>query len=308
MKQKNTFIEIFRKNFFGFRVLRSIYRKLCFLGLPLYMYFDPLSIKDKWYNEIKGTQIKSSKPLFIDRQAEIEDFFKVSKYFLLTYYLKHGSPNTERFKEHYLKAFAGNVGPDKLKEAYDKVSFDYTLRLMLAYERYSLITGYLDFLVSDSGLALNEFDILDYGCGVSDIGLLFCSFGANVTICDLDNERFDFVVARFKRRGYKPKVIRIIDTETYPELFKNEYDLIIATELFEHVRNPLRLLENFINALKGDGYLFDSMAGDFQRDDRPHHLKEAFRIGRSQEYTDFHNNYFVHLLPDNELRFLFKKR
>lgn len=149
---------------------------------------------------------------------------------------------------------------------------------------------------------------LDYGCGVSDIGLFFCSFGAKLTICDLDNERFDFVVATFKRRGYQPKIIRINDTETYPELLKNEYDLIIATELFEHIRNPLRLLKNFTNAIKSGGYLFDSMAGDFQRDDRPHHLKEAFRIGRSQEYSDFHKSHFIHLLPNSELRFLFKKR
>lgn len=159
MKQKKSFIDVFRKNIFVFRVLRLIYRKLCFLGVPLYMYLDPLSIKNKWYNEIKQTQIKPRNPLFIDRQAEIEEFFKVSKYFLLTYYLKYGAPNTERFKENYIKAFTGNVGPNELKKAYDNVSFDYTLRLMLVYERYSLITGYLDFLVSDSGLDLNEFNI-----------------------------------------------------------------------------------------------------------------------------------------------------
>lgn len=200
------------------------------------------------------------------------------------------------------------MGPDKLKHAYDSVTFDYTLRLMLAYERYSIIADYLDFMVSDSGLKLNEFNVLDYGCGVSDIGLFFCSFGAKVTICDLDNKRFNFVLERFKLRGYEPVSIKINDTEIYPELPENKYDFIIATELFEHVRNPLRLLKNFTKALKPGGYLLDSMAGEFDRDDRPHHLREAFQIGQSIEYQTYYKRSFKHLTPGPGLHYLFQKR
>jgi 2-polyprenyl-3-methyl-5-hydroxy-6-metoxy-1,4-benzoquinol methylase len=262
---------------------------------------------NKWYGNIKDAQIDKTKPIFIDRQNEIERFYGVSKFYLWKYYIQKGLPKSERFKEHYIRAFRGNVGPDKLKGAYDSVSFDYTLRLMLGYERYSLITDYLDYMVNDSGLELNEFNILDYGCGVSDIGLLFCSFGATVTICDLDNRRFDFVLERFKRRGYVPSTIRIKDTEIYPELPEKEYDLIIATELFEHVRDPLKLLKNFAKALKRGGYLLDSMGGEFERDDRPHHLREAFQIGQSIEYKSYYQNSFKHLSPGSGMRFLFQK-
>ena len=107
---------------------------------------------------------------------------------------------------------------------------------------------------------------------------------------------------------YKVSVIKISDTESYPELPKNFFDLIIATELFEHVRDPLQLLINFTNSLKSGGYLFDSMAGKFERDDRPHHLKEAFEIGQSKQYQNYYKSNFTQLSPGNGLRFLFKKR
>jgi SAM-dependent methyltransferase len=275
----------------------------------MYMFFDPASIKNKWYREIKRTQLDGSIPLFVDRQNEIKEFFNVDNIYLLKYYLKYGFPNTDRFKIHCLRTLtAENVGPNKLKKAYDDVSFSYTLRLMLSYERYSMISDYLDFMIRDSGKSLDEFKVLDYGCGMADISLFLSYFSAGVTICDLDNERFDYVVSRFRKRGFNPNIIRITDTEIYPNLPSNKFDLVIATELFEHIRDPLKLLKNFTKSLRSGAYLFDSMGGKFERDDRPHHLREAFEIGRSKEYRDFYNNNYKQLFPEGHLRYIFKKR
>jgi O-antigen/teichoic acid export membrane protein/SAM-dependent methyltransferase len=292
-----------------FHPAKLLYRFLSFLrALPLYMLFDPFSIENKWYTAIKKTQINRGKPLFLDRQNEIKEFFNVNNFYLLKYYLRHGFPNTNKFKERTIHAFEGNTEPGKLKKAYDSISFHYTLRLMLAYERYSMVTDYLDFMKKDSCKNFSEFRVLDYGCGVSDIGLLFASLGAEVTICDLDNKKFDFTEWRFKRRGYSPHSIRVADTEVYPELPESRFDLIIATELFEHVRDPLRLLKNLTNALKTGGYLLDSMGGNSERDDRPHHLQEAFKIGNSEGYKEYYSKHYIHGIPKNGSRYLFKRR
>ena len=296
MKQK--FVKIIKKCLGLFHSVNFIW----------HLFFDPSTIKNKWYREIKRTQISEVKPLFLDRQNEIKEFFHVNNLYLLKYYLKYGFPNTDKFKEHYLLAFKDNTEENKLKKAYDSIPFDYTLRLMLNYERYSMITEYLDFIIIDSGKKLGEFEVLDYGCGVSDIGLFFASFGAKVTICDLDNSRFDFTLCRFKNRGFTPETIRIIDTEIYPELPESKFDLVIATEVFEHVRNPLELLKNITKAINKGGYLFDSMGGNFERDDRPHHLKEAFKIGNSNEFIEFYNKKYIHTFPTKNLNYLFKKR
>ncbi|MBU1118737.1 hypothetical protein KKH43_02575 [Patescibacteria group bacterium] len=95
-------------------------------GIPLYVFFDPGRIKNEWYEAIKKTQIHSNLPLFLDRQSEIKDSFSKSTADLLKHYVKFGFPNSERFKENYLKAFYGNTKPGELKKAYDSIDFDYT--------------------------------------------------------------------------------------------------------------------------------------------------------------------------------------
>ncbi len=273
-----------------------------------YLFYDPPKIKGDWYEQIKELQIDPRKPLFADRLNEIKAYFHTNNLFHLKYHILHGPPSSDRFKRHYFHAFEGGVGPERLKAAYDSIPLDYTIRLMLAYERFSMITDYLDFLVHDSNRELDTFHILDYGCGVSDIGLLFSSMGAQVTICDLDNSRLDFVIDRFHQRGYAPTVIRVSDTETYPDLPSDEFDLIVATELFEHVRDPLKLLQNFSSALRKGGYLFDSMGGVFEKDHRPHHLREAESIGNSEEYKLYYSHSFEHITLKDNLRYLFKKK
>ena len=301
-------VKLIKKYPLSFYLAKFIHNLLFYRPFLFRLLFDPITIKNKWYREIKKTQINEGKPLFLDRQNEIKEYFNVNNFYLLKYYLKYGFPTTNKFKEHYLQNFKNNTEPNKLKKAYDSITFDYTLRLMLAYERYSMMTDYLDFIIKDSGKNLSEFRVLDYGCGISDIGLFFASFGAKVTICDLDNKRFDFTISRFKKRGFNPETIKITDTEVYPELPESKFDLIIATELFEHVRDPFKILKNFTKALNSGGYLFDSMGGKFERDDRPHHLKEAFKIGNSKEYKEYYSTHYVHLSPKEGLNYIFKKR
>lgn len=58
-------------------------------------------------------QLNKNKPLFLDRQSEIKEFFNVNNFYLLKYYLKYGFPNSDRFKQHYVQTFKGGTGPDK---------------------------------------------------------------------------------------------------------------------------------------------------------------------------------------------------
>jgi len=179
---------------------------------------------------------------------------------------------------------------------------------MLSYERFSMIIPYLDFIIKDAKKPIDKFKILDYGCGASDIGLLFSSNGANATIADLYDEKFKFTIWRYNKRSLFPDIIKINNISDYPELPKNKFDLIIATELFEHVRDPLKLLKNFTNALKTGGYLFDSMGGNFERELVGDHLEDSIKIGNSKEYKDYYQNHYKHIFPKKELKYLFKKK
>ena len=195
-------INTIRKNKIIVAVFRFLFSAVSSRKFPFYLFIDPQQILNKYYHNVKMTQLNKTLPLFIDRQNEINEFFNLSIFSLLNIYRKYGLPGSEKFKKEYLRSFEGNVSPDKLKKAYDNVELLYSIRLMMAYERYSFILEYLDFLETDYGKRFHDFSVLDYGCGVADISLLLASLGAHITVCDLHNKKLDFVMWRFKKRGF----------------------------------------------------------------------------------------------------------
>lgn len=111
------------------------------------LFLDQVHIRrSKWNSLIKKTQLNPAIPLFKDRERELVDFFGISHAKLRSLYVKKGFPNTRRFKSHLDGYFRGRVDPGMLKTAYRDAAFFYCLRLMLAFERYSMISDYLDTL------------------------------------------------------------------------------------------------------------------------------------------------------------------
>ena len=309
MRMKNQIIKAIRKNPILLRLSRLAYGRVLEAGFIKNMFSDPKSIKkDKfWYEKVKSTQLEKERPLFLDRQEELKKFFGLKDTDLIKLYLREGLPSSYRFKRKLVKAFDRNTYTElKIKKAYGDASLLYTLRLMLGYERYSFIMPYLDTIKEYLKRPFDRLNVLDYGCGVSDIGLLFMKLGAKLTLADLDDKKFNFTAWRFEKRGLRPDMIRIMDTGKYPKLEDNRYDIIIATEILEHVRNPLELLKNLTSSLKKDGLLFDSLAGEFEKEVRGDHLKEAVEIGKSKEYQDFYKKNYSKLSKDKKLNFLFR--
>jgi 2-polyprenyl-3-methyl-5-hydroxy-6-metoxy-1,4-benzoquinol methylase len=264
----------------------------------------------KWAPLIKKTQLRFSTTLFQDREFELLDFFPISMAGLWSLFLRKGFPNTLRFKSCLDGFFRDRSDPGVLKAAYEEAAFFYCLRLMLAYERYSMVLEYLDtlFALHGSGTSsLSRWKVLDYGCGVSDIGLLLALLGAEVTICDLADPKLSFAESRYRRRKLNVKVIPIENPEESLSLNKNYYDLIVATEVLEHVRDPLQCLEVLTGALQSGGLLFNSMGNGFDRDVGGDHLESAICIGQSQEYQRYCQTNYIPLDQSEGMNYLFRK-
>lgn len=273
--------------------------------------FDPsaLKIDPELYKLIKNLQLNPKIPLFRDRLHEIEEFFSISHFGLIKYYLtKGGFPNTPKAGQVLIDFFEHRTTTDKeLKEAYTDAAFHYSVRLMLGYEKFRFIIPYVNLIKSNTEIPLKDFKVLDYGCGLADMSLLFAALGAKVTLVDLDDKKYEFAIWRFKKRGYKPNVIKIKNTADYAELPKSEYNLIFATEIFEHVRDPLILLKNLTKSLNVNGFMIDSMGGVFERELVGDHLEEALKIGKSKEYSKYYNEHYKQILMKKELPCLFKR-
>lgn len=253
---------------------------------------------DHLYCNYKKLQRHPEIPIFRDRLGEVRNFYDISLVKLIKYFLVYGAPNSRYFKGKLADQFEGQTSPEHLKSAYDKAALIYSLRLMLCYHRYSDIGPFIEHM----GLCRKNtpLEVLDYGCGVADFGLILAHLGCRVTIADLDDKKLDFGQWRFAQRGLKPKVIRIASTEEYPNLANHEYDVIIASELLEHVRDPLQLLRNFTQALKIGGYMYETMGTSYPFDQaRGDHLEKAKNIIESNQYCDYYKNHYKSMCEQN---------
>lgn len=157
------------------------------------------------------------------------------------------------------------------------------------------------------GGVINTWSRGDFQLGM---GLLFALLGARVTFVELACGRADFVSWRYKTRGLNVQSRILNSAGDFAEFEAGTVDLMVATEIFEHVRNPLRLLQIIATALRPGGLLFDSMGGQFDRDAEGDHLEEAICVGNSQAYIRFYEAEFLHLrdTPGQGRNFLFERR
>ena len=95
-------------------------------------------------------------------------------------------------------------------------------------------------------------NILDYGCGVGTVDFYIASKGSKVLGVDISKDAINMC-----RKS--AKAIGVSERARFGELntnIKSSYDLIICSEVIEHVSNDMDLLKNLTNRLKNSGYLF----------------------------------------------------
>ena len=275
---------------------------------PVYGYFfdlfrnpDYFQKHPTWAELVKNVQIKKTNSYLFDRQQEIIDFFGVTTRDLYRLFKKSGPPESTQFRNKLERGFENAISSsERLMRVYDETSYEYTVRLMLAYDRYIMMLPYMEYLGGYFSGSFQGLKVVDYGCGVADIGLLFVSMGADVTIVDLDNNKLEFAKWRFDVRGYNVACAKLSGIDEVVDFDKESYDICIATELFEHVPDPLRVLKSLTFSLKNGGLMFDSMAGGFDRKVEGDHLPQAIKIGNSLEYKKYFSDHYQHLVDTPE--------
>ncbi len=104
--------------------------------------------------------------------------------------------------------------------------------------------------------------VLDYGCGIGDIGLMMATLGYEVDLLEIGDSKIEkFIKWRFNKRYLAYKFIpygRALD--------KEKYDIVFCVDLLEHHENPRQALRDIYNSMKVGGYLFLSY-GWFERVD-----------------------------------------
>lgn len=90
--------------------------------------------------------------------------------------------------------------------------------------------------------------ILDIGCGDGLIAFLLSR--RNNTVWGIDNNATAIKLAKKKT---KSKLF--LKKDAYKIEYKKQFDCVILSDIIEHLKNPLKVIENSFNALKDEGTL-----------------------------------------------------
>jgi 2-polyprenyl-3-methyl-5-hydroxy-6-metoxy-1,4-benzoquinol methylase len=112
---------------------------------------------------------------------------------------------------------------------------------------------------------------LDFGSGIGSGGILFGSYGFDVSVADISPSLLRFNHWRFALRKL-PACIFDTSTTSLPQ---NSFDFITAMDVFEHLFDPVETATMLWTTLKPGGFLFGRF-GVEENEDKPQHIVKDF--------------------------------
>jgi 2-polyprenyl-3-methyl-5-hydroxy-6-metoxy-1,4-benzoquinol methylase len=144
---------------------------------------------------------------------------------------RHGDPDWSRLREHDVQEL-----------------WDHSLRphVASAYAaRLSLLTGIVARLAGPNGR------VLDVGCAQGTLGLTLAEQGLRVSLVDVRTTNIEYARARHER-GDVSFHIGLLGDVVPPD---GDYDVVVCTEVLEHVVAPARLLSSLADKARFGGAL-----------------------------------------------------
>jgi 2-polyprenyl-3-methyl-5-hydroxy-6-metoxy-1,4-benzoquinol methylase len=98
-----------------------------------------------------------------------------------------------------------------------------------------------------------ELSILEVACGVGGITLPLGSLGGHVRAFDLDRDDVEALEREAARLGFDNIDVSVEDAFAFED--GNRYDVVVASEVFEHVLDPGRLVDVVVRHTRRGGLL-----------------------------------------------------
>lgn len=138
----------------------------------------------------------------------------------------------------------------------------------------------------------NKGDILDFGCGSGNLSRFLKNRGYNVDCLDIDKKSLKWVKGIHK-------------LPVYNKVPNKLYDVIILKQVFEHLPNPIKTLNEIKKHLKVGGIIVISIPNinSFQA---KIFKKNWFHLDAPRHLTHFSENSFERLIRDNHLKIIDK--
>ena len=146
----------------------------------------------------------------------------------------------------------------------------------LAYMRLSKVLV-LSYALEQRGVSLAGKSILDYGFGAGTF-LRHCPRECSLFGVELDSANVEAVRKSLSKRGYNAVDLRTIGEKgwRYHALLTRRYDLVVASHVLEHVKEPAELVKVLMACLTPEGYFL----GAFPINERVAHEGHQWVIER----------------------------
>lgn len=168
--------------------------------------------------------------------------------------------------------------------------FDYTHKPLL--DTFRSIRGVFD-------------NVLDIGCGTGTVSLYFASRGSSVVGVDISKRAINLARSNAENLGLSRKVKFLVSDFPNGKI-NGRYDLIVCSELLEHVLNHEKALIAINNLLRKDGYALFSvpLRSSFMY---KHGLLNKFEkeVGHLRRYDDTE---FINTLKKNNFKIISYKK
>ena len=146
---------------------------------------------------------------------------------------------------------------------------------------------FLEWYAGDTGLAKNEFRILDWGCGRGRLVAALRARGYEVYGVDIDPAPIDSAQALFKKRGLAPdELLRVLDRSARCDFPDDFFDILLSWQVIEHIEDLDAVGAEMARVLKPGGFALNCF---------PAHLA----VTEPHLFMPL-----VHWLPKNRIRYL----
>lgn len=153
----------------------------------------------------------------------------------------------------------------------------------------------------DARRRFNKF--IHFTDNILDIGALDSPLtkGLNnkVTAIDIlpEDNQFGFSEKTIKKLERRPNIEFIVMDAQYLKFKENQFDIVILTEVLEHIQNDRRAASEIIRVLKPNGYLLLTVP-HLERVPLEHGIKEHYRHYQKKDLLDLFGKEKIILLKD----------
>lgn len=134
------------------------------------------------------------------------------------------------------------------------------------------------------GRAMGSLEILEVACDEGWITLPLATLGGSVTAFDINGRAVEILRAKIEREQIRNLTVTVDDGNTFDD--GRTYDVVVASEVFEHVTDPERFAANVVQRMKEDGSLIVTVPNGYgpwetkNRLDLRHQLRKSSALRR----------------------------